>query len=393
MNPQDEKALLQSVALQNADSVFRARQRAEQELIKRTEASEERWRSLFQNASVGIGLLELDGRFVATNPAFQQMVGYTDEELLLLTTSDITVEAAPWLSSQVREASGRIEMRLRRKDGELVWAEVSTSAVLTDAGTPSLFAGVVVDITERKRAEEALRLAQAELAHASRVMVMGQITASIAHEVNQPLAAVVVSGNAGLRWLDANPPNLGEARDTLRRIIKDGNRASEVLGRIRALLQKRTLDWTGLGLNDLIRDTIAVTAHELQRHRVSVQLELGDELPTVMGDRVQLQQVLLNLILNAVDAMADATDGTRVLRIGSRIDEPGSVAIEVRDCGKGFEPGSVDRLFEAFFTTKPAGLGMGLSVSHTIVEAHGGRIWATANDGPGATLHLSLPSV
>jgi len=393
MNPQDEKALLQSVALQNADSVFRARQRAEQELIKRTEASEERWRSLFQNASVGIGLLELDGRFVATNPAFQQMVGYTDEELLLLTTSDITVEAAPWLSSKVREASGRIEMRLRRKDGELVWAEVSTSAVLTDAGTPSLFAGVVVDITERKRAEEALRLAQAELAHASRVMVMGQITASIAHEVNQPLAAVVVSGNAGLRWLDANPPNLGEARDTLRRIIKDGNRASEVLGRIRALLQKRTLDWTGLGLNDLIRDTIAVTAHELQRHRVSVQLELGDELPTVMGDRVQLQQVLLNLILNAVDAMADATDGTRVLRIGSRIDEPGSVAIEVRDCGKGFEPGSVDRLFEAFFTTKPAGLGMGLSVSHTIVEAHGGRIWATANDGPGATLHLSLRSV
>jgi C4-dicarboxylate-specific signal transduction histidine kinase len=284
-------------------------------------------------------------------------------------------------------------MRLRRKDGELVWAEVSTSAVLTDAGTPSLFAGVVVDITERKRAEEALRLAQAELAHASRVMVMGQITASIAHEVNQPLAAVVVSGNAGLRWLDANPPNLGEARDTLRRIIKDGNRASEVLGRIRALLQKRTLDRTGLGLNDLIRDTIAVTAHELQRHRVSVQLELGDELPTVMGDRVQLQQVLLNLILNAVDAMADATDGTRVLRIGSRIDEPGSVAIEVRDCGKGFEPGSADRLFEAFFTTKPAGLGMGLSVSHTIVEAHGGRIWATANDGPGATLHLSLPSL
>jgi PAS domain S-box-containing protein len=393
MNPQDEKALLQSVALQNADSVFRARQRAEQELIKRTEASEERWRSLFQNASVGIGLLELDGRFVATNPAFQQMLGYTDEELLLLTTSDITVEAAPWLSTKVREASGRIEMRLRRKDGELVWAEVSTSAVLTDAGTPSLFAGVVVDITERKRAEEALRLAQAELAHASRVMVMGQITASIAHEVNQPLAAVVVSGNAGLRWLDANPPNLGEARDTLRRIIKDGNRASEVLGRIRALLQKRTLDRTGLGLNDLIRDTIAVTAHELQRHRVSVQLELGDELPTVMGDRVQLQQVLLNLILNAVDAMADATDGTRVLRIGSRIDEPGSVAIEVRDCGKGFEPGSVDRLFEAFFTTKPAGLGMGLSVSQTIVEAHGGRIWATANDGPGATLHLSLPSL
>jgi len=393
MNPKDEKALLQSVALQNADSVFRARQRAEQALIKRTEASEERWRSLFENASVGIGLLELDGRFVATNPAFQQMVGYTDEELLLLTTSDITVEAAPWLSTKVREASGRIEMRLRRKDGELVWAEVSTSAVLTDAGTPSLFAGVVVDITERKRAEEALRLAQAELAHASRVMVMGQITASIAHEVNQPLAAVVVSGNAGLRWLDANPPNLGEARDTLRRIIKDGNRASEVLGRIRALLQKRTLDRTGLDLNDLIRDTIAVTAHELQRHRVSVQLELGDELPTVMGDRVQLQQVLLNLILNAVDAMADATDGTRVLRIGSRIDEPGSVLIEVRDCGKGFEPGSVDRLFEAFFTTKPAGLGMGLSVSQTIVEAHGGRIWATANDGPGATLHLSLPSL
>jgi PAS domain S-box-containing protein len=359
MNPQDEKALLQSVALQNADSVFRARQRAEQELIKRTEASEERWRSLFANASVGIGLLELDGRFVATNPAFQQMVGYSDDELRLLTITDITVEEDRSLSTKVRGHSGRTEIRFRRKDGEIVWAEVSTSVVVTDAGVPSLFAGVVVDITERKRAEEALRVAQADLAHASRVMVMGQIAASIAHEVNQPLAAVVMSGNAGLRWLDAAPPNLGEARDALRRIIKDGNRASEVIGRIRGLLQKKALDWTGLDLNDLIRDTLAVTAHELQRHGVSGELELADGLPTVVGDRVQLQQVLLNLILNAVDAMADVSEGTRVLRIGSRIDDSVSVLVEVRDCGKGFEPASVDRIFEAFYTTKAAGIVMG----------------------------------
>jgi PAS domain S-box-containing protein len=393
VKPQDEKALLQSVALQNADSVFRARQRAEQELIKRTQASEERWRSLFENASVGIALLELDGRFVATNPAFQQMVGCTDDQLRLTTMTDITVAEDRWVSTKVRGSPARGEMRFRRKDGAIVWADVSTSVVLTDAGAPSLFAAVVVDITERKRAEEALRVAQAELAHVSRVMVMGQIAASIAHEVNQPLAAVVMSGNAGLRWLDAGPPNLGEARDALRHIIKDGNRASEVIGRIRGLLQKRTLDRTGVDLNDLIRDTIAVTAHELQRHGVSAELELADGLPTVVGDRVQLQQVLLNLILNAVDAMADVSERTRVLGIESGIDAPGSVLIEVRDCGKGFEPGSVDRLFEAFFTTKPAGLGMGLSVSHTIVEAHGGRIWATANDGPGATLHLSLPSL
>jgi PAS domain S-box-containing protein len=420
MDERNEEELMHSVALQNANSVFLARQRAEHELIKakeeleaRTasenrerqkaeralEVSEQRWRSLFENATVGIGLVNGDGRFFAANPAFQQMVGYSQDELLQMTTDDITVEEDQHLNASAREAYrggdrhlGRSERRYRRKDGTVIWAEASTSVVPSDVGGPVLFAGIVVDITERKRAEEGLRLAQAELAHVSRVTVMGQIAASIAHEVNQPLAAVVLNGNSGLRWLAADPPNLEEARAVMRRVIGDGNRASEVIGRIRGLLRKDALEKSALNINDVSRETLAITGHELERQRIQVHTELVDGMPAVLGDRVQLQQVILNLILNAIDAMVDA-DRARTLTIRSHLDGPDSIVLEVSDCGRGFAPGSENRIFDAFFSTKAAGLGMGLSVSRSIVEAHGGALRATANAGPGATFFLTLPVI
>ena len=243
---------------------------------------------------------------------------------------------------------------------------------------------------ERQKAENALRLAQAELAHVSRVTVMGEIAASIAHEVNQPLAAVVINGNAALRWLAADPPNLEEARAAMLRVISDGNRASDVTGRIRRLLLKTAPEKSAVNVNDVVRETLAIASHELERHRIQVHTELVDSIPAVTGDRVQLQQVILNLILNAIDAMADA-DRSRTLIIRSHLNGPNAIVLEVSDCGHGFAPGSENRIFEAFFSTKPTGLGMGLPVSRSIVEAHGGTLSAAANDGPGATFFLTVP--
>jgi C4-dicarboxylate-specific signal transduction histidine kinase len=253
-----------------------------------------------------------------------------------------------------------------------------------------LEAKTVSEKRERQNAEERLRLAQAELTHLSRVTVMGEIAASIAHEVNQPLAAVVMNANAGLRWLAAEPPNLEEAEAAMQRVISDGNRASDVISRIRGLLRKGASEQSALSVKDVVRETLAITGHELERHRIEVHSELLDEMPTVLGDRVQLQQVILNLMLNAIDAMTEV-DRARVLTIRSLLDDAKGIVLEVSDCGKGFEPGSEDRIFDAFFSTKAAGLGMGLSVSRSIVEAHGGTLRATANVGPGATFYLTLP--
>jgi signal transduction histidine kinase len=199
-----------------------------------------------------------------------------------------------------------------------------------------------------------------------------------------------MNANAGLRWLAAEPPNLEEAEAAMQRVISDGNRASDVISRIRGLLRKGASEQSALSVKDVVRETLAITGHELERHRIEVHSELLDEMPTVLGDRVQLQQVILNLMLNAIDAMTEV-DRARVLTIRSLLDDAKGIVLEVSDCGKGFEPGSEDRIFDAFFSTKAAGLGMGLSVSRSIVEAHGGTLRATANVGPGATFYLTLP--
>jgi C4-dicarboxylate-specific signal transduction histidine kinase len=248
------------------------------------------------------------------------------------------------------------------------------------------------EILERKRAEEALREAQADLAHVTRMMTMGELTASIAHEVNQPLAAVITNGNAGLRWLAADPPNLDEARECLRRIIRDGNRASDVIARLRALAKKSAPAKARLDLSDTIQEVLAMINPEARRHRVSVRTDLAAGLPPVRGDRLQVQQVILNLVTNGIEAMQAVTDRPRELLIRSQPHESGRVLVAVQDAGIGLDPQQMARLFDAFFTTKPGGMGLGLAISRTIVEAHGGRLWATPNDGPGATFQFTLPA-
>jgi len=244
---------------------------------------------------------------------------------------------------------------------------------------------------ERARTEEALERTQAELARVARATTVGELTASIAHEVNQPLAGVVTNANACLRWLAGPSPDLGEARDALRRIVRDGNRASDVIGRIRALLKKGETARMRLDINQVIQEIIKLARGEMLQRKVTLQTELAPGLPLIEADRVQLQQVLLNLINNALDALSAVNDRPRLLRI--RTDKPDSraVRVAVQDTGVGVDPQQAERLFEAFFTTKPNGLGMGLSISRSIVESHGGRLWATPNDGQGVTFQFTLP--
>ena len=244
---------------------------------------------------------------------------------------------------------------------------------------------------ERKRAEEALSQAQADLSRVSRVTTMGELTASLAHEVNQPIAAAVTNANTCLRWLTRDHPDLEEARAAAMRIVKDGTRASEIIKRTRLLFKKGTPQRELVDVNEVIREMVVLLRSEAARYNISVQTDLAADLPQVMGDRVQLQQVLMNLMLNGIEAMKDV-DGKREMVIQSQRAESEEVLVSVRDTGVGLPPQQTDQIFKAFFTTKPQGTGMGLSISHSIVESHGGRLWAAENSPGGASFHFTLPT-
>ena len=246
------------------------------------------------------------------------------------------------------------------------------------------------DITDRNRAQEALHQAQAELAHVTRVVTLGELTASIAHEVNQPLAAIVTNGQAGLRWLNRDEPQLDEVRSAMERMINDGMRASEVILRIRALSQKTNPQMAALNLNEIIHDVIGLVQREVLDHRIMLQLELAPVLPPVLADRVQVQQVMINLLINGIQAMELVSDRPRELRIRSEF-EPDKVSVGVLDSGVGIPAGQADRLFNPFFTTKSNGMGMGLSICRSIIEAHGGQMSATNNAESGAMFQFTLP--
>jgi two-component system, LuxR family, sensor kinase FixL len=248
------------------------------------------------------------------------------------------------------------------------------------------------DITERKRSRDALERAQTELAHINRVMTLGELTASIAHEVNQPLTGIVTSGAACLRFLEHDSPDLPELRGALQSIINDGMRASEVVQRIRALSRKTDPQKVPLDLNDMISDVIRLLQREFSDHHAFVHLELTQTAPQVIGDRIQLQQVIINLVMNGLEAMADVRERPRRIVIRSSQTEPDRVLVEIQDAGPGVAPEHLDRLFNAFFSTKPNGMGMGLSICRSIVHAHGGKIWATANPGGGSIFRLTLLS-
>jgi PAS domain S-box-containing protein len=384
-------AVLKLLASQAAISLDNAR------LYGELTTSEERWRQLFESVPVGVTLLGSDRRYVAVNPAFQRMTGYTEAELRLVSPIDITHEDDRSSTEAIIAANAagepfaqRIEKRYRRKDGGVIWAEVD-SFLAPVAGSAPFLAAVAVDITERKHAEEALRAAQADLERMARLTTMGELTASIAHEINQPLAAIVTQSDAALRWLNRDEPDLDEARDALSCIARDGVRAAEVIRGLRALARKSGPQLTRLDIDDVIREVLALAGGELRRHDVALHTELAAGDRPVMGDRVQLQQVLLNLIMNGLEAMRGVTERTRELTISSTVADPDSALIAVEDTGAGLDPAVVQHMFEPFFTTKSDGLGMGLSICRSIVEGHGGRLWASPRAPHGADVRFTVP--
>jgi len=254
-----------------------------------------------------------------------------------------------------------------------------------------MFVGALQDVTESMVAEEALNKARSELAHVSRITTVSALTASIAHEVNQPLAAIITNASTCLRMLNRDPPNIDGARETIRRAARDGNRASEVIARLRVLFTKREFTLESVDLSQATREVLALSMSDLRRSRVILQAELADDVPPVTGDRVQLQQVILNLLRNASDAMADVHDRSRDLLVKTEREDGNRVRVIVRDAGVGLSSQSIDQLFDAFYTTKSGGMGIGLSVSRSIIETHHGRLWAAPNDGPGATFGFSIP--
>jgi len=286
------------------------------------------------------------------------------------------------------------EHRIVLRDGTVKHLQGIGYPVLNASGEVVEVVGTTVDITERKRTEEErerLRQVEADLAHINRVNMMGELSASIAHEVSQPLTGIVSNGSACLRFLAGDAPNLDEARDAVRDIVRDGKRAGEVIARIRAMTKRASPPSEKLDLNETIRDVLILVADEAKRKTVVIEAQFADDLAPVSGDQVQLQQVVLNLVMNGIEAMSDMDEGRRQLTITTRNIDQDQVQVIVKDSGTGIDPNKMGKIFDPFYTTKTGGTGMGLSICRSIVQNHGGKLWGTANDGPGTTFHFSLP--
>jgi PAS domain S-box-containing protein len=357
---------------------------------------EARIRRLVDANIIGIFMFGIEGQILDANDAFLRMIGYDREDLVAgrIRWTDLT--PAEWLDRDVRQWVPELKEKgiLRPFEKEYIHKDGSRVPVLIGGasfeGNEDEGVTFVLDLSERKRAEEALQRTQAELAHVTRVTTIGALTSSVAHEVNQPLAAIVTNADAGIRWLAATPPDLDEARAALERIVRNGHRAGDVIGKVRALLKKTPAITARVDLNELIKDSATLLHGELRRHLIVLKTELTDNLPMVSGDHIQLQQVILNLMMNGIDAMADVTDRSRELTVVSRLE--GSEALfAVRDVGIGLDLQAVERVFEAFYTTKAEGLGMGLAICRTIVESHGGRLWAGPNGAHGAVFQFTVP--
>jgi PAS domain S-box-containing protein len=339
----------------------------------------------------------LDGVITSWNKGAERLFGYTAEEavgqnITLIIPPERRDEERTILEQLARgERVDHFETVRMRKDGSLLDVSLTISPMKDVSGRVVGASKLARDITERKRAEEALRQAQTDLAHASRLTTMGEFTASLAHEVKQPIAAVVTNANTCVRWITRDEPDLKEACEAASRIVKDAKRASEIINRVHLLFKKGTPQRELVDVNEVAREMIVLLGDEASRHSISVRTELAEDLPQVIGDRVQLQQVLMNLIVNGVDAMHDV-DGPRELIIKSQPSENNELLLSVSDTGVGLPRDQADQIFNAFFTTKTHGTGMGLRISRSIVESHGGRLWAADNSPRGASFCFTLPT-
>ena len=357
---------------------------------------EARIRRLVDSNIVGISIWDFQGRILEANQALLEMLGYSREDVISGRIRWTELTPAEWRDADDRamaelKAAGTVRPREKeyfRKDGSRV--PVLLGATTFGDGQDEGVA-FVLDLTDRKHAEQALRDMQTNLAHVVRITTLGELTASIAHEVNQPLAAVVANAEACLRWLDRGTPDLAAARRSVEWIIDDGNRAGDVIRRVRALANKTSIEKVPLDVNDVVREVIPLVQRELTSQQVSLRMELAPALSMILGDRVQLQQVIINLVMNGIEAMQSVTDRPHELVIRSGRDDAHGVLLSVTDCGVGISAENEDRLFDAFFTTKSGGMGMGLSICRSIMEAHGGRLSASGNEGPGATFQFVLP--
>jgi PAS domain S-box-containing protein len=369
---------------------------SQQELRK----TDERTRLIIDTALDAVVTMDASGTITSWNKQAEIMFGWSSVEAIGQHMSELIIPQSHRMAheSGLRHFLATGEGRLLRRRIEVTSIRrgglefpVELEVMPLELGEEWVFTAFIRDITDSKQSQEALRNTQAELANMTRMMMMGQLTASIAHEVNQPLSGIITNASTCLRMLDADPPNIGGARETARRTIRDGNRASEVITRLRALFSKRRATTEPVNLNEATREVIALLLSKLQRDGVILRSELADDLPLIAGDRVQLQQVIMNLLQNAADAMIDVHDRSRQLLIQTQRDEADHVRLTVQDSGIGFDPQAAGRLFDAFYTTKHDGMGIGLAVSRSIIENHQGRIWAQPNDGRGATFSFSIP--
>ncbi len=368
--------------------------RAQEEL----RASENDLRKILDHIPALVCTVSSAGQVVLPNQRLLDYFGKTLEEVNSWPTNDVvhpddrSRAVADVMHSMTTGIPYEGEVRYHHADGSYRWHHVHIVPARDTDGKITIWYGHIVDIEDRKRAEDALNELRSELAHMARLTTLGALTASIAHEVNQPLSGIVTNASVCLRTLSADPPKIDGAREAAQRMIRDAKRASEVIARLRALFSKKESAAEPVDLNEAAREVIALCLEEIQRNRVILRQELANDLPRVTGDRVQLQQVILNLLRNASDAMSGVEDRPMELVIRTEKDQSDCVRLTVQDTGVGITPQGMERLFEAFYTTKSDGMGMGLSVSRSIIEHHRGRLWATPNDGPGVTFSFSIPS-
>ena len=379
------------------DAAHRETDKRLSQLEAELRANEERWGAVMANPFMGITVLDRNQYFIMANSTFQEMVGYTNDELKKLTPLDITPEGEREINSTLFEElqEGKrqhfeLVKRLQRKDGKLIWIQLYVFGIPDRELVGQHTFGMSFDITEKMQAQDALQVAHAELARSAQVSRMGAMTASIAHEINQPLGAIVANAGAGLRWLARTPPDLSEARANFEQIVRDGRHAAEVIEGLRSIFKSKELAHISVNLNQLIHEVLALVQPTLKKHTIIVRTELDEMLGPVTGNRVQLQQVLFNLVSNAIEAMQSAAD--RKILIKSELESGGEVHVTVEDSGSGIDPKDIDKIFGSFFTTKIEGMGMGLSICRSIIESHGGRLWASPGHSQGAVFRFTLPA-